>query len=215
MDLANVATSPPRTDRRRPARRFLSPRAVLVAALFVGTSGLPAPWAPAVRAADSGPAGGGGGSSSAPPPIAENRRIQRDVGGDQLLGRRGDRPAVAIAGKVVNGSGTPLRNVVVKLFSAGILVSSAKTTPDGTFTIEGNPMEDVNATTILWVESPNPETLLDGSIVLQAGQVATERGLFSPCCEVVKTMGGAAGVEVTLLTQEERRKAIAKRECFK
>jgi hypothetical protein len=191
--------------------RPLTGRVFPLTALLVAASGLGPALARPAAVAEAPGAGGGGGSGA---PAMQERRIERDVGGDQLLGRRGNRPAVAITGRVLDGSGSPMRGIVIKLFSAGILVSSARSEPDGSFAIEGNPMIEDNVTTTLWAQSPDPNKYLDTDVYLHTGRVITEQKLLSPCHETVPLMGGAADVEIVLMTPDERRKAMSERDCL-
>ncbi len=182
------------------------PCARLSIALLVGVFAL----VPLVAAA-APPSSGG---STPTPSNPESRRIQRDIGGDATLAQRGMPPAYSISGRVVETSESPLAGVVIKLFANGILEDSITSDGDGSFSIETNPLTTGDGSWILWFESPDPEKFLDTDVVVQAGKVARERGLFPPCVAQVTTIGGNATVVVTMMTPDERREIVTGSNCL-
>ncbi len=165
-------------------------------------------------AAFAAPPGGGSSTGGGPSGVPESRRLQRDVSGDPTVAQRGLPPGIVFSGRVADAAGAPLAAVVLKLFVNGAPSASATTDGDGSFSLDANPMADGSDTTVLWFESPDPERLLDVAVVVHAGSMAQERGLFSPCAARVEMIGGSAKVEVTMMTPEERRESVIAAGCL-
>lgn len=158
--------------------------------------------------------GSGGGSATPNPGIAQERRVEQDIGADAINPMQEAPAGLQIDGTVTDGSGSPLANVVVKLFSNGVVTASAQTAADGTFRIEANPPIGGNNTSVIWFQSPDPDRLLDTQAVLSEGATAKERHLFPPCVQHVQILGNQATVSVRLMTPDELKAAIQKSGCL-
>jgi hypothetical protein len=157
---------------------------------------------------------GGGGSSTPNPGMPQERRIQRDITTDPINPTREAQPSFLINGMVKDGSGNAMGNVLVKLFSNGIVAASAQTAADGSFRIEANPAVGGRNTSVIWVQSPDPERLLDAEALLSEGSAAREAGLFPRCVQRVDVLGNQATVAVTLMTLEELKAAVQESKCL-
>jgi len=156
------------------------------------------------------PSGGGsppGGSTEIPP-------LRRDASGDPGTAQRAPGAALQLTGRVVDESGRPVGGVAVKAFLLGVLSGSTKTAPDGTFSLAASPAQGAKGSAVVWFQAPDAETYLDASVVLWAGDVAKEAGLFPPCTRIVAGTLGQQNVEVTLRSVDERKKAVVESNCL-
>lgn len=158
--------------------------------------------------------GGGSGGGRTTSGIPQERRLEQDISGSDAIPGRIEAAGVQIEGKVLSGSGDPIGDVLVKLFSNGVVTNSARTKGDGTFRIEGNPPMGGTNTTVLWFQSPEPDRLLDVQAVLSEGTVAREHKLFPECVQEVTVLGGGARVEVRLMTSDELQAAVEASGCL-
>lgn len=192
-----------------------STRSLLLTCAVLGGTVLGGIILPGVRPAAA--AGGGPGSSSGGEvgtgPIPDPRRLQ-DSSGDVAPAQRGPLPTVQLEGRVVDSGGAPLGGIVVKVFANGVMASSAKTDPDGTFLIASYPMREPKGSAVIWFQCPDPDRYLDASVVLWAGKVAQEQRLFPDCTEFLRTVGGNATIEVTMRSVDERKMALIESQCF-
>lgn len=148
------------------------------------------------------------------PGIPQERRILEDVSGSQVVPGREAPASLQVDGRVSTASGAPLGDVLVKVFSNGVVTATARTEPDGAFSVRANPPAGGNNTTVLWFESPDPDRYLDTEAVLAEGTVARDQKLFPECVQRIEIMGNNARLEVTMRTLDERRKALEESRCL-
>jgi hypothetical protein len=156
---------------------------------------------------------GDAGDSGPNPGIPQERRLETDVFGSIATPNRAVPQGVQIDGRVVSRAGRPLGNVLVKLFSNGVVRGSARTAADGAFALEANPAAGTGDTTVLWFESPS-EDLLHTHAVLHESNVARDRGLFPACVQRIVIAGSIASVEVVLMTEAERMADLKQSGCL-
>lgn len=159
---------------------------------------------------DAPPGGGSSGGSGVP----ELRRIERGAPGQTVSPERLPGDSIRLEGRVVDGSGSPVAKVAVKLFADGALVGSTTTSPDGLFVLAANPMQSGKGSAVMWFQSPDPEIYLDASVVLWAADSARQHGLFPPCTQFVQSTQGIATVEVTMRSLDERKTAVVASKCL-
>jgi hypothetical protein len=157
---------------------------------------------------------GGGGSSTPSPGIPQERRIQQEIGGSTLNPTRDAPAGFQIDGTVADGSGSAMGGVLVKLFNNGVVAASAQTAADGSFRIEANPLLGGNNTSVLWIQSPDPERLLDAQAVLSEGSAARQAKLFPRCVQRVDVVGNQATVAVRLMTPDEAKASVEQSKCL-
>lgn len=163
-----------------------------------------------VSAASAAPPGGGGGGGSGGTGTAPPRHSRRDPG---ALPQQGESAGLQVGGRVVDADGQPLGGIVVKMFANGMIISSATTTPDGSFEIEGNPQIGGNNTTTLWFQGQGDRFLPTG-VILALGSVAAEKKLYPDCTRTVDFLGNTARIEVTMMTLDQRNAVIQESDCL-
>lgn len=171
---------------------------------------LPFLLVPLLALAAESPSGGSPGND-----IPIEPPIDRDRGtGTSSLGGRSDPAGIFVDGIVHDSAAHPLEGVVVRLFAAGARVAETATSADGTFRLAANPMFGTKRAIDLWFSSPDATRWVDEAIVLSSGAVDQDEILVTPCTPVVNLLGGAATVEMTMRSSEEKREAIAKSRCL-
>ena len=162
-------------------------------------------------------AAGGGSTSSGSPtggsPTADPRPHD-DISGSPIVAQRGASVNVQLEGRVVDAAGNPLPGIVVKTFANGVLAGSSKTQGDGTFTLAAHPMREAKGSAVVWFQTPDAQRYLDTFVVLWAGKTAQDRHLFPECTPILKSIGNAANLEVTMRSVAERREAVIASKCF-
>jgi hypothetical protein len=162
------------------------------------------------RAAE--PSGGGGGGSDPtpfnPPPIERDSNSGTTNFSDQ-----GQAAGLLVQGRVTDSAGQAVEGVKVKLFSAGLLVSTAQTDGQGKFKISGYPDFSENRSADLWFASPDPRWV-DSSVLLTEGPTSQANVLRPACTPIIPLLGGSATIEMKMLTFEERRDEISKSRCL-
>ena len=114
----------------------------------------------------------------------------------------------------MDSGGKPVPGVTIKAFANGVLAASARTDGDGRFTLAAHPMREEKGSAVIWFQSPDAQLYVDTSIVVWAGKTALEHHLFPECTQFLKTIGGAANVEVTMRSVAERGVAVMESKCF-
>ena len=165
--------------------------------------------APALRAAE--PSGGGGGSSDPtpfnPPPIERDRNS-----GTTNFSDTGLTTGLVVQGRVFDSSGKSIEGIKVKLFSAGLLVSTALTDGEGKFKITGGP-DFSEGSADLWFASPDSRWV-DSAVLLTSGPTSASDPLRPACTPVIPLLGGSASIELKMLTFDERRVEISRSRCL-
>jgi hypothetical protein len=163
-------------------------------------------WTSVALAAEQGGSSGGGDVTPLEPPM-------RDRGtGNTNLGARGEPLGVFIDGRVLDGRGNPLPGIKAKLFSAGVLISTAESDAEGEFQISGNPPVTEERPIDLWFISPDSRWV-DTSFSIDSNGKEKDP-LRSACTPVIPLLGGSGSIEVRMLTLEERRAEIARSRCL-
>ena len=144
-------------------------------------------------------------------PSNDNRLQTRDPG--NTVAQRA-LPTLDVQGIVVDKGGAPISGVRVKMFSNGMIVEDKPTTADGRFVISASPSGGKDATTTIWFQSPDTSKYLDVGYLVSASEAAVERELFPYCTERISLQKDRATIEVTLLSEDERKEALATSECL-
>jgi hypothetical protein len=183
----------------------MSKQHLRVGFLLLALGALPA-WA-------AEPSGGGSGPGSDPtpfnpPPIERDRNT-----GNTNFSDQGQVTGLIVQGRVTDSAGQAVEGVKVKLFSAGLLVSTSVTDGEGKFKISGSPDFTEDRSADLWFGSPDPRWV-DSSILLRTGSTLSYDALRPACTPVIPLLGGSATVEIKMLTFEERRDEISRLKCL-
>ena len=169
--------------------------------------------APLQAAEPSGGGGGGGGSGSSPPPFNPPPHELDSNSGTTNFSDQGQATGLLVQGHVTDSAGKAIEGVKVKLFSGGLLVSTAQTGVDGKFKVSGDPDFSNGRTADLWFASPNP-LWVDNSVLLTSGPTSSTDVLRPACTPVIPLLGGSATIEMKMLTFEERRVEISRSRCL-
>lgn len=160
----------------------------------------------------AGPSGGGGGGSD-PTPFNPPPSERDSNSGTTNFSDQGQATGLIVQGHVTDSSGKGIEGVKVKLFSAGLLVSTAQTGVDGKFNVFGDPDLSDGRTANLWFASPDARWV-DSSVLLATGPTSSPNVLRPACTPVIPLLGGSATIEMKMLTFEERRAEISRLRCL-
>ncbi len=116
-----------------------------------------------------------------------------------------------ISGLVVDESGTPLKDVNVKLYIGGLLVAESLTGTGGDFEIVEliNYGDDVSVD--LWFVPSTPDLVME-NVLLKESSSAIQHGLYSRCVSRVK-LDPIVDVIVRIVDLEERNAQLEKKGC--
>jgi hypothetical protein len=116
-----------------------------------------------------------------------------------------------ISGLVVDGDGTPLKDVTVKLYIGGLLIAESVTGTGGDFEI----IELINygddVTVDLWFLPSTPELVME-NVLLKESSSAIEHGLYSRCVSRVK-LDPIVDVIVRIVDLEARNERLEEQGC--
>lgn len=116
-----------------------------------------------------------------------------------------------ISGLVVDGSGTPLKDITVKLYIGGLLVAESLTGTGGDFEI----IELINygddVTVDLWFVPAAPDLVME-NVLLKESSSAIQNGLYSRCISRVK-LDPIVDVIVRIVDLDARNKQLEERGC--
>jgi hypothetical protein len=155
---------------------------------------------------------GGGSGGSDPTPLDPPTDRDRNTGSANLSGR--SEPAgVFVQGHVTDSAGRALEAIKVKLFSGGFLISATQTDAEGRFKISSTPVAAQDRPLDLWFASPDSRWV-DASVALAANSESNPSSIRPACTPVIPLLGGAATLEIKMLTFEERREEVSRLRCL-
>ena len=123
-----------------------------------------------------------------------------------------DRQMATFSGSVLDLNDRPLRGVIVKLFTDGVVVASTQTEASGYYELRAayDPSDDVTA--LLWFVSPDP-SLLPKQLVLKESRASQTAGLISKCIgRAVLTPGRQ--FRVYMFDAASRIKDLSEQDCL-